>query len=228
MKSKIQRLSEPAVAHMLAGCPQDTMQRWEFRSYEEGDIVCEQDEVYDYFFIILEGQASVYRMAESGKRYIQSIYGKGEYFGELEIFGRYPFICAIEAVTPLHIMCLPRDSFMRWIRQDHEFLLYITRTLCDSFYELSKKTAEDMLYSLTYRVCRYFVGKIAGQRALEQPARISTNKRLLSELFGVTQRSVNRVLRELQDEQLIEVQHDSILVLNPVGLEEKAERERDE
>src|SRR5699024_1708374 len=190
---------------MLKDCPYSILKRWEMKSYSKGDMICHQNMTYDYFYIIIKGKANIYIMAENGKKYSQSIYEKGDYFGELEIFDRKPYICSVEAITNLELIRLHRKYFLQWIEKDRYFSLYMSKTLCDNFYKLSKKAGENTLYSLKYRICSYLINSIDNGVKQDEGISININKEQLSYQLAVTQRSINRILQELKKKSLIEV-----------------------
>ncbi|WP_416198690.1 MAG: cAMP-binding domain of CRP or a regulatory subunit of cAMP-dependent protein kinases [Sporanaerobacter sp.] len=214
--------SNGQIKEMLKDCPYDILKRWKIREYPKDYVICHQDMKYEYFCIIVEGYANIYLTAENGKKFSQSIYKKGDYFGELEIFDNKPYICSIEALTELRVIGIHRKYFLQWIDRDRHFSLYITRTLCDSFYKLSKMAGENTLYSLKYRICNYLLYR------LDSGTEIKVNKEQLSEQFAVTQRSINRVLQQLKEKNLIEVSNNSIFVIDIEGLVEEEKVSRNE
>lgn len=220
---KIQDLIESNVTikEMLKDCPYDVLRKWEMKHYKKGQIICQQDMYYNYFYIILEGYANIFITAENGKKYSQSIYKKGDYFGELEIFEQKPYICSVEALTDLKILRINRESFLEWLDKDKNFSLYITKTLCSSFYKLSKKAGEDTLYSLKYRVCNYLVYCLDRGIKRGSTIEIKIEKEQLSEQFVVTQRSINRILKQLKEKSIIEINNKSIIVIDVAKLKEE-------
>lgn len=220
---KIQDIIErdPIMFKILKDCPYGILKHWEKKTYSKGCVVCEQDEVHEYFNIIVEGFVNVYRIAENGKKYSQSVYTKGAYFGELEIFDKRPYICSIEALTDLHIVRIHRNHFLQWIEKDKNFLMYITQTLCDNFYKLSKKAGEDTMYSLKYRVCNYLMYCLHEGIKTEKGIKIEVQKEHLSERFVVTQRSINRVLKYLKEKKMIDISNQSIFIKDVDGLKEE-------
>ncbi|AOT69765.1 Crp/Fnr family transcriptional regulator [Geosporobacter ferrireducens] len=211
---EIERIIEAnqVVSNILRDCPYEILKKWEVKKFDRGQIVCRQDEYHDYFYIITQGIANIYRAAESGKKYSQSVYKTGDYFGELEIFDKKPYICTVEALTDLKVLRIHRDVFLQWIDKDRNFLLYITRTLCDSFYKLSKKAGEDTLYPLKYKVCNYMRYCLKNGVRRENGVEIQLQKEQLSEQFVVTQRSINRILKLLKEADIIEVTQGTIIV----------------
>lgn len=214
------------IANMLKNCPEETLEKWKITHYPKHKIICHQGEVYDRFYIIVDGLASIFIMAENGKKYIQSIYKKGDYFGELEIFNSHPYICSIEALTELTVMSLEKSHFLNWIKKDKDFLLYLTRTLCNSFYKLSQKAGEDLLYSLKYRICNHLMFCVEKGEKKPFGIKVKIPKKQLSQLLVVTPRSINRILKQLEQREIIEVYNDSIIVKDVERLKEEEVKSR--
>ena len=219
--------SNASIKDMLKNCPYDILKKWERKDYKKGEIICQQDITYDYFYIIIDGYVNICRTAESGRKHSQSIYKKGNYFGELEIFDMKPYICSVEALTDTKTIRIKREYFLQWIGSDLHFSLYITKTLCDSFYKLSKLAGENTLYSLKYRICNYLLYEV-DCNGKGSSLEVKINKEQLSEQFAVTSRSINRVLQYLKEKGLIDVLSSSIFITDIEGLKEEERISREE
>lgn len=193
--------------------PEKFRARWTVHTYAEGELIGEVGEFYPYFFVSVDGHMNIQHTSEKGKTYSQSIYGPGTYFGELEIFNGKPFVCNVEAITEVTLIRLERDLFLEWIKVDNNFLCYLMKTLCESSYDLSLKASQDTLYSLTFRICDYLI-ECKEKDLNNRHADVFLSKKYLSEKFVVTKRSINRILKELQDKGLIEIKDSHIEVLN--------------
>lgn len=209
------------IKDILKGCPYDILDKWEFKEYQQNEIICYEGMVYNYFYIIVEGYANVYLKAENGKIFSQSIYKSGNYFGELEIFDNKPYICTIEALTDMKVLQIERQYFLEWIKRDRHFSFYITKTLCDNFYDLSKLSGKNTLYSLKYRICNYLLVKLGSEIKNNKKLAINIDKDHLSEQFGVTSRSINRVLKEIKEKNIIDISNKTIYVLDFDALKEE-------
>lgn len=195
-------------------CPYEILKQWDYREYSSGSIICRQGERYDAFFVIVKGYINIYYMAENGKKYIQSIYKEGNFIGELEIFDGKPYICFVESLTDSKLLQLNRRYFLEWLNLDRYAHSCITREICNQFYDLSQKAAEDTLYSLRKRICNYLLSFCLNKND-NIPIRINLEKEQLSELFAVTSRSVNRILKYLKEKGAIEIKSESIIIRNP-------------
>ncbi|MCT4594837.1 MAG: Crp/Fnr family transcriptional regulator [Anaeromicrobium sp.] len=198
---------------------------WEYIKYRPGEILCEYGYECKYFYVILSGFVNIYHTSEKGKTYSQSVYGKGYYIGELELFTNKPFICGVETMTGTEIIRISKDIFLKWTRSDMNILYYLMKTLCDSSYTLSEKASYDTLYSLKFRICDYLIDCKKNPDYYKH-YKIFLSKKYLSERFVVTTRSINRILKELYDKSLIDFESNYIKIIDLKGLEEEREKER--
>lgn len=214
------------IFNMLKNCPYEILKKWEIKNYQRNYAICKQGEIYNYFNIIIEGYVNIYTTAENGRRYSQAIYKKGNFFGELEIFDRKPYICFVETLTDVTIMRIEREHFLKWLELDWNIINYITRTLCDQFYTLSKKAGEDTLYTLKQRVCHYLICCYHEGIESRDMIKLNIKKEQLSEQFAVTQRSINRVLHYLKENNIIDVKSDYIVIKDMEKLQQEEEISR--
>lgn len=215
--------NNPRVYHLLKFCPYEILKHWEIREYSVGQVICHQGESYNQFYLIAGGSVNIYYTAENGKRYSQEIQDTGEFFGEFEIFDQRPYVCSIEALTPLTLLLLEKSHFMAWIEIDKHFGRFITQHLCDDFYQFVATVSENNLYSLKTRLCKYLI-TVAKQQTREDPnPEIDFDKISLSERFGVAPRSVNRILQYLKEQQIIQINVKSMTITDlPKLIEESA------
>lgn len=191
----------PKIYELLKWCPYEILKRWQVKTVKGNTVLMKQGEVYNSFLIIVDGLVDIYIMSEQGKKYSQAIYKKGDYIGELEIFEKRPYSCFVETITDAVVLSISRDDFLKWIDMDHNINRYITKTLCRQFYTLSLKAGEDTLYTLHQRICKYILSNIS---RIDNDYIVAMDKFQISEQMAVTPRSVNRILKQLKEENIIQ------------------------
>lgn len=211
---EIQEVMEryPEIYEILKYCPYEVLREWEFYQYEQGTLICQQGEVQERLFIVVEGLLDIYILAENGRKYTQAVYRQGDIVGELEIFEGKPFVSNVEALTKIKLIGLPRDLFLKWIELDHHFTLYLLRKVTRLFYDLSQKAGEDKLYSLYHRICRHLLSHVEGRRQNGEEIRVVMDKQKLSQQLAVTPRSINRVLQKLKQKGILELDSHTLRV----------------
>lgn len=199
---------EKIIYDILRSCPYEILKQWEIFKYKKGKVFLKQGEIYPYFFVIIEGEANIFVMSEHGKRYSQSIYVKGNFIGELEIFNNVPYSCSIEALTDIKLLALKREYFLKWYDMDKSISRYITEQICTAFYTLSQKSAVDTLYPLRERICNYLLEVFNKYGSTS----IKIDKDTLSEQLAVTKRSLNRSFMELTNKGVLEVNNSQVFI----------------
>jgi len=101
---------------LFAGIPKRRLRKLvrqaTFAEYRSGDSVVEKGVRADSLYVILGGSAKV-----RGKPTSRAL-GIGDYFGELGLLDDAPRSATVVAVEELHVMRLPRKSFLRLAKDD--------------------------------------------------------------------------------------------------------------
>jgi CRP/FNR family cyclic AMP-dependent transcriptional regulator len=86
-------------------------QEAQFAEYTPGDSVIVTGATADWFYVILGGKAKV--VGRPGARTLST----GDYFGEMALLDGGPRSATVVATDILHVMRLPRETFLRLLSQ---------------------------------------------------------------------------------------------------------------
>lgn len=199
------------IYEILRQCPYEILRKFKIKNYKANHFVLNQGEMYNNMYIVLEGELDIYVESEQGKKYYLNTYRKGNYIGELEMYGRQPYISSVEAKTDIRLLEIESEDFIRWLRIDQNMNQYFLKTLCESSYALCSNMGNNTLYTLKQRICQYFIDSVQNK---QQPngSKISIRTENLGERMAVTQRSANRILKYLKDEGIIEITKTYVIV----------------
>lgn len=78
--------------------------------FESGDVVFEQGDLGDAFYIILEGEAEVIITAD-GESKVVAVLTAGEYFGELALMNKHRRSATIRCRTAVNVLAMRRADF---------------------------------------------------------------------------------------------------------------------
>ncbi|MCS3430989.1 CRP-like cAMP-binding protein [Klebsiella sp. BIGb0407] len=212
---------DPVLYAVLKYCPLDILCHWQLRHLSQGTTVFHQGEPCEEFYLIVKGEFDVFIAAEDGRKYSQARYRKGDMLGELEIFEQRPYICSVEAVSDATLLVITAEDFFRWLKLDNYFNQKILQAVSRQYYQLSKKAGEDILYSLHQRICLVLWQKY--QQQDNKQSALIINKQQLSEQFAVAPRSINRILFELRESNVITINGEQIQILDVPRLQQYAE-----
>jgi CRP-like cAMP-binding protein len=82
-------------------------QRAEDLSYADGDVIVEEGEKSDAFYIIVAGKARV----RHGSRTVATL-GPGKFFGETGLLAKLPRDATVSAVGPVEVVSISRREFL--------------------------------------------------------------------------------------------------------------------
>ena len=212
---------DPVLYSVLKYCPLDILCHWQLKHFLQGTTIFRQGEPCEEFHLIVKGEFDIFITAEDGRKYSQARYCKGDMLGELEIFEQRPYICSVEAVSDATLLVITAEDFFRWLRLDNYFNQKILQAVSSQYYQLSKKAGEDILYSLQQRICLVLWQKY--QQQDNNQSALLINKQQLSEQFAVAPRSINRILFELRENNIIAINGEHIQILDVPRLQQYTE-----
>jgi CRP-like cAMP-binding protein len=215
--------ANPELYPLFRGCPYEILGHWQINEYRAGTVICYQGEIIERMYIIINGYADIYYLAENGKKYSLITLKNGDVIGEIEILDKRPYSANMEAYSDLKTIEITRDYFLKWMEMDRNINLNITRILSSRFYHLVLKAGNDTLYTLKNRLCAYLISRGKQMSKEAENAEIKLEKEKLSEEFAVTLRSINRILHGLQNKNIVELKGDTILIKDFEKLAEEEE-----
>lgn len=218
--------NNPLIFNYLKNCPYQILRCWSIINLRKKQKIITQGEVCNDFYLLESGLIDVNTISEDGRQYSHAIYKEGNYLGELEIFDQMEYCCSAVALTDGRLLRISRSDFLRWIEIDRNIQNVLMRNICSKFYTLSVKAAEDSFYSLKYRLCEFLLQCARQHDYMDSEQRLMINKAALSSYLAVTNRSVNRVVRELKDKGLVEIENGYIAIKNMEQLQKEIEESK--
>ena len=186
------------LSYYLDTCPDFIKDKFININFKTFDKILKQNEDPSFVYIIKKGKVKVYSLTPTQLKYLERIYCEYELFGELEVFIDKPILNVVEAVEPCEVIKIPKDTFLEWIKYDSDFSLFIHVQMAEKMYHTSISSKANIAYTLKSRII-FFLWSFLDEHNLD-----SVHKDILVEGVGSNIRSVNRIIKELVDESLIE------------------------
>lgn len=186
------------LSYYLDTCPDFIKNKFININFKTFDKILKQNEDPSFVYIIKKGKVKVYSLTPTQLKYLERIYCEYELFGELEVFIDKPILNFVEAVEPCEVIKIPKDTFLEWIKYDSDFSLFIHVQMAEKMYHTSISSKANIAYTLKSRII-FFLWSFLDEHNLD-----SVHKDILVEGVGSNIRSVNRIIKELVDESLIE------------------------
>lgn len=169
---------------------QDDKKNIVLKSFEKGDNILTQNEISTKIMLIKSGITKCYFVEENDKEYIVEFLGKGEIIGEIEVIKNVPCLCSIEAITEVTVYSMSIPYFQSLIKND----LTLNNLLLDVFAERIVNTSSRASYQQLHTT-EHTLSQLLEVKSKE----MEISKEDMAAYLGITLRSLNRALKELQE-----------------------------
>lgn len=186
------------LSYYLDTCPDFIKNKFIYTKFNTFDKILKQNDNPSFVYIIKKGKVKVYSLAPTQVKYLEKIYCEYNLFGELELFVNKPILNYVEALEHCEAVKIPRDAFLEWIKYDSDFSLYIHVQLSTKMYHTSVNSKANVAYPLKSRII-FFIWSFLDEHKID-----TVHKDILVEGVGSNIRSINRIIKELVNENLIE------------------------
>lgn len=115
------------------------------KKYKKGSIVLLEEEMGAALFVIISGKVKIVRMDEDGREVILSIFGPGEFFGEMSLLDGMTRSASVVATVKTELFMIHRRDFLDLL---HDFPLVSISLLGELTMRLRKADAQIKSLSL--------------------------------------------------------------------------------
>lgn len=159
------------------------------RSFSKGDRIFTQSETSSKVMLIKEGITKCFFVEENDKEYIVEFLGKGEIIGEIELIRNIPCLCSIEAVTDVTVYAVALPYFRSLIKTDISLNNLLLDVFAERIVNTSKRASYQQLYAAEHTLAQLI--------ELQAQQEIEISKEDMAAYLGITVRSLNRTLKNL-------------------------------
>ncbi len=187
----------------------------ERRSYpRQRTIIYEGDDCNSLYYII-DGSVSVILEDEEGKEVVIAYLNPGDFFGEMGLFDKTTNRSAwVRARTACEIAEISYDDFRQYSRQHPEILFTIGQQMARRLRNTTQKVGDLAFYDVTGRIARTLIDLAAQPDSMTHPdgMQIKITRQELGRLVNCSREMAGRVLKALEEQELISVHGKTIVV----------------
>lgn len=169
---------------------QDHKENIILKSFDKGEKILTQNEISTEIMLIKSGITRCYFVEEDNKEYIVEFLGKGEIIGEIEVIKNVSCLCSIEAITEVTVYSMTIPYFQSLIKSD----LSLNNLLLDVFAERIVNTSSRASYQQLHTT-EHTLAQLLEVKSKE----MEISKEDMAAYLGVTVKSLNKALKELQE-----------------------------
>lgn len=181
--------------------------------YEKGEVICKKGAPLTHVIFLWEGIARVYTDFPNRKNVIMKLLKRCDMYAGPGIFADETHHYSVSALTPVKLCMIKIDTFYNIARANNDFSFEL---LCKSNHAhirymnnlimLTQKNMHgrfsDMLLYLRFNIYE------------KNPFHIDPSRQDLADMTAMSKESLIRVMKEFKDENLIDVQGDTITILD--------------
>lgn len=197
---------------------QEVRQIADYRNFVKGGAVFFEGDRGTGFYVVVEGQVKIFKLAVDGKEHILHIVGPGDPFGEVAVFAGRSFPANAEALADSRLLFFPRDSFVALISRNPSLAMSMLAVLSTRLRQFAIQIENLSLKEVPGRLASYLI-LLSSEQENSEAVMLPISKGQLASLLGTIPETLSRIFAKMTGQGLIEVNGRHISILDAVGLE---------
>lgn len=174
----------------------------------KGSELLRQGERSEYIYFIVSGIVKVYKTSVSGKELILNVAYPGESLNDVSIYDNAPSPASMLAITPVRLLKISKPDLVAIMAKIPQVAQNALRVMA-SRVRRDSNLAEDLsFYHVTERVARLLLKNINNV----ETDIFSLKQSEIAAAVGATRESVNKSIRELEENDLISLTRHGIKI----------------
>jgi CRP-like cAMP-binding protein len=194
------------------------------RGYGRGDYVFREGDRGNSLFIVSDGQVKLQISSRTGDIAVLTTLGKHDCFGELAFLDGGPRSTSARALTDLMLIEIPRASLLALVREQPHVLDTLMQVLGARLRRLTEQVADVTFLDVGGRLAKLLLTLANAQHGT--PTTAATDLALtqtdLANMVGGTRQTVNRILSDLEQRDVIHLEGHVLVIRRPDILRRRA------
>lgn len=185
------------------------------RQYPKQRTIIYEGDSCSTLYYIIEGSVSVILEDDEGKEVVLAYLNPGDFFGEMGLFDRGSQRSAwCRARTACEIAEISYEKFNQYIHSHPEIVFTIGQQMASRLRHTTRKVGDLAFYDVTGRIARTLIELSDEPDAMTHPdgMQIKITRQELGRLVNCSREMAGRVLKTLEEQELISVHGKTIVV----------------
>lgn len=187
----------------------------------KGEMLFQRGDTAHGFYYIVFGQIKLAFPSSSGNEKVVEILGPRQSFGEAAVFAQCPYPVFAQALTDSLLLFVPRDAIFELLETDVSFARHMLTGMAQRLHTLVHDVESYSLRSSAQRVIGYLLqhcphDHCEGSIEITLP----TAKQVIASRLNLTPETLSRILHDLAEARLIEMQGKHIKIVDLKRLRE--------
>lgn len=195
------------------------------RTWKKNSYIFLQGEPLDNVYFVDEGKVKIYKSDINGREQIVSILKKGEMFPHVGFFRKGSYPANAEVLEKATIVVVPIAKFENVLIENPELCIKVFHILGEKIVDLQNRLEEQILNNTYEQIIKLLIrlGESHGTKNEDGSVILKnefTNKDLAN-MIGTTRETVSRTLTKMKKEELIEMDDQGNMIIDPETLMEE-------
>ena len=190
-----------APMELFEGLSQDNLDRLlaraVARTYPKNAVIIHEGDESNSLFVIVAGRVKVYLTDASGKEFVLTTQGEGEYFGELALVDDAPRSASVATLEPCKFLVLSKAAFQESLREHPDVALQLIKGLVRRIRRLTENARTLALKDVFGRIAA-----LLQELAVPLGEALMVQERLthqeIARRIGSSREMVSRILKDLE------------------------------
>lgn len=208
-------LSPADLVQIARGC--------QLRRLQRGDTIFRYGEPCEEFHVVVSGQVKLFALSPAGQEKVIELVGPGHSFAEALMFTSKPYILNAQALTGTLLLTVGKAAILSEIERDPRFSMRMLAGISRRLHGLVHDIESGALQSGIQRVIGYLLREYQpGEGASEDSFLVAlpVSKATIASRLSLTPEYFSKVLRELEERGLIEMDKRDIRVVDAQRLQD--------
>lgn len=190
------------------------------RSFNARSTILHAGDRSDSLFYIIKGSVTILIEDEQGREMIIAYLNQGDFFGEMGLFdegrAQQDRSACVRAKTECEVAEVSYAKFRELSQQDPDLFIAVGRQMADRLRNTTRKVGDLAFLDVTGRVARTLLDLCRQPDAMTHPdgMQIKVTRQELGRIVGCSREMVGRVLKTLEEQDLIHVKGKTMVVFN--------------
>lgn len=179
-----------------------------------GDVLFRKGDPCDGFHIVVYGQIKLAFVSSGGNEKVVEIMAPGQSFGEAVMFMEKPYVVTAQALADSMLLHIAKSAVIAEIEDDPLFARKMVAGLSRRLHSLIHDLESYSLHSGTQRVIGYLLRSEPESEPSGAPLSVElpSKKNIIASRLNLTPEHFSRILHDLIEDGLIEVEGRSIVI----------------
>ena len=190
------------------------------RTFSRGQAMAWEGAPARAVYVIVRGEARVYRVSLEGREYVLNHMGPGEVFGLVPVFDGGVNVATLESVAETTVFAIPCERFREIGYDQPKVAKAILQHLAGQVRQTCDKAENLALHPVRTRLARFLLSSTSDDA---RPSRYWTQEEIAAHI-GTVRDVVGRTLRSFSGEGLVRRERTRLVVTDQAGVRREAMR----